>query len=118
MRKLFSVILREYVCIRRKVKLPFSCLKQLKGQHTIYHKRLTNERLPIESFHPIEPLAVWFILPVVLLPLLAEEGVADAAAAHRAVLVALRPVAVGRRVRTEEWEVRFGALEKQENVNY
>lgn len=59
------------------------------------------------------------VLAVVLLPLLAEEGVADAAAAHGALLVAVRAVAGGRRVRTEEREVRLGAcLDTEINVSY
>lgn len=82
----------------------------MKFQHT--NTILTYERFPIEPLHPVEPLAVRLVLAVVLLPLLAQEGVADAAAFHRALLVGLRAVPGRRGVRAQEREVWFRALRK------
>lgn len=71
---------------------------------------LTYEWFPVEPLHPVEPLAVGLVLAVVLLPLLAQEGVADAAASHRTLLVALGAVARRRRVRAQEREVWLRTL--------
>lgn len=72
--------------------------------------RLTYEGLAVQSLHPVEALAVRLVLAVVRLPLLAEEGVAHAAAPHRAVFVTLRPVPGRRGVRAQEREVRLARL--------
>lgn len=73
-------------------------------------QQLTDERFPVEPLHPVEALRVRLVLAVVRLPLLPEEGVADAAAAHGALVVSLRAVPGRRAVRAQEREVRLARL--------
>lgn len=71
---------------------------------------LTYKWFPVKPLHPIKPLAMWLVLAVILFPLLPEEGVADAATSHGALLVTFRAVAIGWSVGAEEREVWFIAL--------